>query len=426
VSRLRRTAWGVGDQGLSSLTNFVLAIVLARNLDLDAFGAASLGFAAYTIALSVSRAAASEPFTVRHSGIGVAEWRSAAARSVGVALLAGVAAGVLMVLGGAAFAWLGGTGVLVGLVFVATGITLPGLLLQDAWRLVLFADGRAREAFLNDLIWAIALVVTLGVVILSGADEAWHFVLAWGLAGGIAGLAGIVQTRVRPAPGQARTWWREHRDLIGRFVVEALVLSSVSQSRIIVVSAFGGLALGGAIRLGQVVLNAVHPITQGMSLTVVPEAVATARRSIAELDRQLLRATAIFAGTPLVWGIVVWVLPVDLLTSIFGESWPVARATVPGMTLVFIAAGLVSGALVGLRATAAASHSMRARLITAVFVLVGAVVGGLTGDPATCAWILGLAAMAGVPIWWSRYRIARRRPVDGGVAPRMADASPLD
>ena len=41
----RRAGWGVADQALSSLTNFGLAVVLARGLTAEGFGAASITFA---------------------------------------------------------------------------------------------------------------------------------------------------------------------------------------------------------------------------------------------------------------------------------------------------------------------------------------------------------------------------------------------
>ena len=37
-----------------------------------------------------------------------------------------------------------------------SGLTLPGLLLQDSWRFAFFALGRGSQAFLNDLVWAVA------------------------------------------------------------------------------------------------------------------------------------------------------------------------------------------------------------------------------------------------------------------------------
>ncbi len=45
------------------------------------------------------------------------------------------------------------------LAFLALGLTLPGLLLQDSWRYSFFALGRGSQAFLNDTIWTLTLVL---------------------------------------------------------------------------------------------------------------------------------------------------------------------------------------------------------------------------------------------------------------------------
>jgi O-antigen/teichoic acid export membrane protein len=425
MSRVRRAFWGVGDQGLSSLTNFLLAVVLARNLDLAGFGAASIGFAVYTIALSTSRAIVSEPFTVRHSDVAKPVWRQAAARSTGVAVDIGIVAGLVLAAVGAVMLWLGDDSQ-VGSVLLAVAVVLPGLLLQDAWRFVFFADHRPRMAFLNDAVWGVALIGTLGWAIVAGVEPAWVFVLAWGIAGALAGVFGLVQARLWPSLIAARDWWREHRDLITRYFVESLVLSSASQSRVIIISAIGGLALAGAIRLGQVVMNAIHPLTQGLSLTLVPEAVGVARGSLRRLDRMVAIVTVCMAAIPFAWGVAAYFLPVAIGTAIFGSSWSVAREAIPGLTLVFVAAGLQSGALMGLRATAAASQSMRARIVTAIIAIIGAAIGASTGDVATCALIMGIASMIGVPVWWTRYLAVRRQPDLAGVGPKMANATPMD
>ena len=53
VAVLRRFGWGMGDQALSSLTNFAVGIAVARSVSASAFGAFALAFSFYSIALSV-------------------------------------------------------------------------------------------------------------------------------------------------------------------------------------------------------------------------------------------------------------------------------------------------------------------------------------------------------------------------------------
>src|SRR3954447_19034939 len=58
---VRRLGWGLADQGLSSMTNFALAILVARSVSTSALGAFGLAFTTYTITLGATRALCHEP-----------------------------------------------------------------------------------------------------------------------------------------------------------------------------------------------------------------------------------------------------------------------------------------------------------------------------------------------------------------------------
>ena len=45
---------------------------------------------------------------------------------------------------------------------IAFAVTMPGLLLQDAWRWAFFVVGEGRRAFVNDLIWLLAMLAIFG------------------------------------------------------------------------------------------------------------------------------------------------------------------------------------------------------------------------------------------------------------------------
>src|SRR5690349_17381419 len=65
--RSRRVAWGVVDQGLSSLSNVAVGFLAARALGADAFGSFALAFATYTLVLGASRSLCTDPLSVRFS-----------------------------------------------------------------------------------------------------------------------------------------------------------------------------------------------------------------------------------------------------------------------------------------------------------------------------------------------------------------------
>src|SRR5262249_26020055 len=130
--RLRQSAgrlsWGLADQAVSSLTNSAISIYIARELGAVQFGAFSVAYVTYSFALNGSRGLATDPLTVRFSGTDLPVWRRAVARSSGTAMTTGFAAGACVLL---VALLLHGTA---RLAFIALGVTLPGLMLQDSWR----------------------------------------------------------------------------------------------------------------------------------------------------------------------------------------------------------------------------------------------------------------------------------------------------
>ena len=155
---VRRTGWGLADQAFSSLTNFVLGVMIARSVPPHDFGAFSLAFATYTLFLGLSRALTSEPLVVRFSHSSPEAWRAATAAGTGTATLLGVVGGVGCVVFGLA------TSGPIAQAFIALGVTMPGLLLQDAWRYAFFARGGGAQAFLNDVIWAVVMFPAVAVL----------------------------------------------------------------------------------------------------------------------------------------------------------------------------------------------------------------------------------------------------------------------
>jgi O-antigen/teichoic acid export membrane protein len=148
---IRRFGWGLGDQLLSSFTNFMLGALIARAVSPRDFGAFSLAYATYTLSLGATRAVVSEPLVVRFSSVAEAVWRDGLRMAGGTAMTAGVAIGVGCIIAGSVI------GGLLGTVLTILGIALPALLVQDTWRYAFFAAGRGSAAFVNDAVWTVVL-----------------------------------------------------------------------------------------------------------------------------------------------------------------------------------------------------------------------------------------------------------------------------
>src|SRR5689334_21393424 len=88
--------WTFADQALSSLTNAALAIVVAKSVSEDDFGAFALAaLTTFGFVVGLGRAFVGEPFVVRFSAANEAERRRGTAHGSGAALIFGALGGVI-------------------------------------------------------------------------------------------------------------------------------------------------------------------------------------------------------------------------------------------------------------------------------------------------------------------------------------------
>jgi O-antigen/teichoic acid export membrane protein len=407
-----RFGWGVGDQALSSLTNFALGLVAARTLSSADFGAFAVVFAVYLLGLGAARAVSTEPMVIRFSAVSGDQWRLGAASATGTSLVFGLLAGIACITAGVL------AGGPLGRGLVALGVTLPGLLLQDTWRFAFFAGRRGFSSFLNDLVWGLVLILSLAAVMLSSTGSVAWFVLAWGGAGAVAGLFGIVQASVFPRPQYSVAWARRHKDLIPRFLGEFSVTTVVAQVTVFGLGAIAGLAEVGVLRAGQILLGPLNVLFLGVSIVAVPEGV----RALVESRDRLLQTSRRLSGflgiSALLLGTLLWSLPDGVGTAILRDNWAGAHSVVIPLALGMAAFGMVLGAGVGLRSLAAARLSLQARLLAAPLLLAGGLGGAAIAGARGAAWGLTAGLAAGAAIWW-RYFLKglreheRRRPAPG-------------
>lgn len=414
IRRLSRAAgrvgWGFADQAVSSLGNFLLGFLVARAVDTPTFGAFSIAYTTYVVVVGVVRGAIAQPLMVRYSGTDEAAWRAAASRAGGLAWTIGLLAGAVCLAVGLL------AGGIVGQGLIAVGISLPGLLVQDTCRYALFTHERGRSAFINDLFWVLiqapALVVALGL----GHDQVATSLLAWGGAGTAAALLGGRQIGVGLAPRQSLAWLAEHRVLVPRYVAEALASLTSSQLALYGVGAAAGLSTLGELRVGQLLIGPVLVIFIGLQLVAVPMAVRALSVSVDHLRRLCLAigiATATFAAA---WGLILSLVPDGLGRALLASNWEAAHGMVLLLALGLAASSLSSGALIGLRALASASRSLRATVIastlTTALTIGGAAAFGAMG---AAAGILVAHALA-VPMWWWEFlRAGTAQERAGGV-----------
>ncbi|MFF3944520.1 hypothetical protein ACFYYN_06825 [Streptomyces sp. NPDC001902] len=394
-----RLSWGLADQAASSVSNFVVGVYVARSLGVTAFGVFSLAWVTYGVVLNVSRGLATDPLVVRFSGVPDASWRGAVARSTGTALGVGAAIGAACLVAGL------GLGGRVGPAFAALGVVLPGLLLQDAWRFSFFAAGTGRKAFVNDVVWGVALVPAMVVAARAGSVAA--FVLAWGASATVAAGYGYLQSGIRPRLTEARGWLREQRDLGYRYLVENVSLSGASQLRAYGLGAIVGVSAVGAVRGAELLLGPFLAVLMGLSLVTVPEAARVLRQAPHRLGTFCLLLGGGQAAAALLWGSALLLVPGRLGELLLGGVWHSASQLIVPVTLGVAGAGLGTGAAAGLRALGAARRSLRCQLFASACYVSGGL-GGAAAGTVGSAWGVAAATVGSSAVWWLQLRSALR------------------
>ena len=398
-----RLSWGLADQAVSSLTNAAVSIYAARTLTAAHFGAFSLAYVTYSFALNASRGLATDPLMVRFSGTDVPTWRRAVARCTGTATAVGLTGGAV-VLGVAAL--FSGTA---RFAFLALGLTLPGLLLQDSWRYSFFALGRGSGAFLNDLIWALVMVPGLLFLRATHHQQVFWFVFAWGASATVAGLVGPLQARVIPRLTATWSWIRSHRDLGPRYLAENTANSAASQLRLYGVGIILGLAAVGYVQASLTLMGPFMVIFMGFSLVTVPEAARILRRSPRHLRLFCLLVGGGLAVAAMGWGAaLLFALPRGLGQWLLGPIWRPAYPLVLPVAIGLAGACAIAGASAGLRGLGASRRSLRSQVTASVLYVVlgltGAAVGGVVGTVEATTLAIWLGAL----VWWWQLHVAMR------------------
>jgi O-antigen/teichoic acid export membrane protein len=399
----QRLSWGVADQGMSSLSNFAVNIYVARTLGAVQYGAFALAYVTYGFALNASRGLATDPLLVRFSGTDIPTWRRAITRCTGTAVTVGLTGGAIIL---TIAALLSGT---VRLAFLALGLTLPALTLQDSWRYSFFALGRGRLAFINDTVWLVVLIPALVLLRKTGHADVFWFVFAWGAAAGVAAAIGPLQARTAPRLSGAWEWLYRHRDLGPRYMAEGTASSTGGLLRNYGVGFILGLAAVGYVQAATTLMGPFMVIYFGMGLVALPEAARILRRSPRHLPHFCLLVSGGLCILALAWGVVLLVaLPRGLGQLMLGNIWKPTYPLVLPTTIGIIGSCAATGAGAGLHALGAARRSLSVMVISQTVVVVFSIAGAAYGGVVWAMAGSALGSWVGALIGWRQLRAAMR------------------
>lgn len=415
LGRRRRVGWTVVDQGLSSLTNFGIAVVAARQAGVLEFAAFSIALTTYLLLLGVSRALCTDPLVVRYSVQGTSGQRQAAKAAMGAALAVSVPAAAGCALVGMAF-----SGPL-RLSLLALAVALPGLLVQDSIRFTSFALGHPARAAANDLIWALAQVAAFTVLFLLGDPSPAALLLGWGAAATLAAVVGPFQARLCPSPQRVLHWFREQADLCGRYLLDFFALAGQVHLLLYGLGIVAGLREFGGFRAAQLLLGPLNTLFFAALGAAVPEGARVRAAADGSLYRMIRNLAVVLPALALAWVGALMLLPDTVGRAVLGDSWPAAHDLIVPIGLATAISGVIAAADGGLRALAAASRGLRARVTLLPLVAVGGLGGAAVAGAGGCAAGLVLANGIGSGIFWFHFTKAIQEDVPpAGRAATMA------
>jgi O-antigen/teichoic acid export membrane protein len=402
-----RTGLTAIDQGVCSVSNFAVAVIVARVAGVGSLGAFSIVYAAWLITVAMHRALITDPMAIE----GDLRKPDAAAH-----VRAGLAAELVLGAGVAAFFGLIGVALVVtghgylGIPFVAVAPWLPFLLAQDYWRWIGFMQAQPAKSLLNDGVFDIVQAIAYGLLLAFGTRSSALAITAWCGSAAAGAVFGLWQFNVRP------TWrggWSRLRLRLGLGKWIAGVNATTwgaSQSSIVLAGAFlGTVGIGGLKAATSLVAGPAMVLIQAGGSVGLPEA----SRSLSERGwpglRRVSRAvTAAGVASMALILVIVLLFGRQLLGTVFGPAFsrfaPVAD--ILALSCCIGTAGL--GAILSIKATKQPGLLFRVGLVSLVVsVLAVTVLTPLYGiDGAAWAAVISNSVMTALQLsaHWRRSR----------------------
>jgi O-antigen/teichoic acid export membrane protein len=304
------------DQGIVSLGNFVLQIVLARHLIPAEYGYFALLMTLFFLVQHVHVSLVVYPLTLRIAGRETQDPKRLI--STGIAAVAASSAVFALLIDGG-LALLGRGDLIVG----ATAFLLAWQT-QDAMRGALFASLRHRDAVWGDAVCYLGQAAAIALLVHFNQLTLPHALLAMAAASVAAMVVhGLVlrlaQPSLRLARENAGYFWH-----MGRW---AFLNGSVIQVRTHMFTwalvGFGGSAAAGAYQAAMNIANFTNPVIFGMSNIIAPIAARTLKDSGLSASWRAAR-TYFMIGAPLIFGYcaIVFAVPYVFLHLLYSADSP--------------------------------------------------------------------------------------------------------
>lgn len=386
-----RQVWSVLDQGLSSLTNLLAVVALARALTPEAFGTFSLMYAGLVLFLGVSRSYVGLPLAIS-SRFGAAGVRDAF--SLSVSAIIGLSAPIVAVM--LVFGKLVGGSLPLGEfvpIVVTVAVSVPIVLLQDLSRYAAIALQRPRVAVASDTIW----LCGVGLLLFVGPQLSTPALMSIWL--GSVGVATAVAYVSVPATLSIRAGVRSLRPGSGvRESVTGAVLLSNGTSLLVsifVVPSFGIQAVGSLRGVGTL-FGPLNTLIAFLDFAVLSSISRQPRDKDSSLLRRMLVVMILLAAA---WAGFLMLLPDSVGGMLLGETWEGARALVPVAAVEYVLLVSVACFALILKVRKRSGALIGNKILSSMVILMGAAIAAILAT--NLIWVsvaLALGALTGVAV----------------------------
>lgn len=405
---VRRAGLTLADQLVSSASNFLLGVLIARAGGADGLGTFGVAFLVWLGVVGANRALISEPMTVDDVDGHLSEGLSAT-------LVIGVTAAVALGTVGAGVRLAGGASV----ALIAVAFWIPALLAQDYCRSMAFRLRRPGYALASDSAFAAVQVAVSFGLYLAGVRSAAAFVVAWGLGAAVGALVGMVLLGIRPAARggivHLRGLWMRSR----WFLAEFGTAFPADQGYLLLLPVLLGTEQFGFYRAGTGLIGPVVVVLIAGGNVGLPESVRRFRdggsAALASYARSL---TFVVAVVTVIYCAVVAVFAESLLLVVYGPEFVDAATITRLIAVQYVLMALSFGFGQAVKAAGRMRQLWLGRAFSAVLSVVAVVVlsaeFGLLGA-GVASVTAGLAYSLGVAIVY--YRMPAVQPVEPAGVP---------
>lgn len=365
---LRTGLRGLTDQALSSASNLLLAIAVARSATPLEFGHFGVAYILLYGFVGIGRSIVGTVASVTST-----DWTDAdGPRMHAVAISAAAQIGVLgsvLCLVVMPFASPG-----LATYLVVTAVALPFVMAQDASRFVGFAAGRPSVAIAADGAWLLVQLLSLGVMALTPASGVAVFA-AWAAAS-VPGLAlAAWMLRIEPRHLVSTYWFHRNARLIRTLWAEGVVSAVAAQGAPLAAGLTATVVATGQMRAVSTAFGPLVAMSSGLLLATVP--VSSRRYALGNprFWRPLMTNGASLACAAMAWTGVVLAIPPSFGAALLGDNWAAVPTLALAQGAVLIVSYLGDVALLSLRVMRFGGIITAIRTVSGLSAVVAAGVG---------------------------------------------------